>query len=302
MPQTFATADIGSNTVHLLIAQTDGKAVVRLDNQSHWLGLGEAVAETGAIDKEKLRELVLALASFKKLAGERGASMLYVFATEAVRKASNHKDILTSISEKSRIDVQIISPQREAELAIRGAMLDSFGEMPTTFFDVGGGSAQIVRMDSFELTDFHSLPLGTGTLRSATKLGDVVTTDDMDRLYAHVDDALEPVRGHGKSRRLVGGGGVARGVLRALHPDRDRNIERFETEYLERSLIRLTARGAARRFSISTTRSRTLLPGIVVINRLLAMVGLESLLVSEFGIREGAVLEMAEGKIKAASP
>lgn len=301
-PRTFATADIGSNTVHLLIAQTDGGGVVRLDNQSYWLGLGESVAVAGEIDKDKQRDLLSALVSFKKLASSRKAQAMYVFATEAVRRASNHKDVLTSIRQQSGIEVDVISPEREAELAVRGAMLDSIGEMPTAFFDIGGGSAQIARIEASGITALHSLPIGTGTLRVAVEMDDPVSPEAIARLHDVIDEALDPVRSIGPVKRVVGGGGVARGVLRALHPDRDRIVEKYEVDYLERTVGKLTARAVSRRFGIGTTRAKTLLPGVTVIARLLDIFSADHVLVSEFGIREGAVLELAEGGVKAAVP
>ncbi|MGI8924337.1 MAG: hypothetical protein ACR2HJ_09930 [Fimbriimonadales bacterium] len=298
MSGTFATADIGSNTVHMLIAQTDGRAVVRLDNDSQWLGLGEMVANTGVIDKAKTQELVTALSSFRKLAAARKASQLYVFATEAVRRAKNHNETLTFIRSKSGVNVQIVSPEREAELAIRGAMLDSYGEMPTTFFDVGGGSAQVVRIDGSARTDFHSLPLGTGTLRANAQLEDRPNPDSIKRLDRIIEKTLAPVEGHSPSKRLVGCGGVARGLVRALHPDGDRWIHRYELDYLQTSLANLSSTEVSRRFDISPTRASSLLPGVAVISKLMGTVGIDKILVSEFGIREGAILGLAEGSIE----
>ena len=44
MTRTFAAADIGSNTAHLLVARTDGEIVMRVDNLNEWIPLGEQVA------------------------------------------------------------------------------------------------------------------------------------------------------------------------------------------------------------------------------------------------------------------
>lgn len=297
-PRIYATADIGSNTVHLLIAQTDGRSVVRLDNQSFWLGLGEEVAETGEISKETIGELTAALTSFKKMSAERKAQSVYVFATEAVRKAKNHKEILTSISQKTGIEVDVISSEREAGLAVKGAMLDSFGEMPTAFFDIGGGSAQIAKVEASGITQLHSLPLGTGTLRVAAGIDDPVSPAAYDRLHERIDDQLSQLQNMLPVRRVVGGGGVARGIVRALHKDKDRLIERYEVDYLERTAKKLTHKILAKRFGVSSARAKTLFPGVSIIQKLMQVLDCGHVLISEFGIREGAVLEMTEGRIK----
>ena len=50
MNQTYAAADIGSNTVHLLVARLDEKGRLhRIENDSVWLSLGEIVSRLGEI-------------------------------------------------------------------------------------------------------------------------------------------------------------------------------------------------------------------------------------------------------------
>ncbi|MEO7453947.1 MAG: hypothetical protein ABIV13_04205 [Fimbriimonadales bacterium] len=300
-PGVYAAADIGSNTVHLLVAQTDGRGVVRLDNQSFWLGLGEEVATTGEISKEKQRELTAALESFKKISASRKTQAMYVFGTEAVRRAGNHKEVLTSIRQKTGIEVDVISSNREAELAVKGAMLDSFGEMPTAFFDIGGGSAQIARIEASGITRLHSLALGTGTVSVNLELGDPVSPAGYERLQRALNEQLEPLQDLQPVQRLVGGGGVARGILRSLHPDKDRLIERYEIDYLEKTARKFGSPKLSKRLRVSGARAKTLFPGVSVIRKLMDVLDCGHIVISEFGIREGAVLELAEGSLKQAA-
>jgi exopolyphosphatase/guanosine-5'-triphosphate,3'-diphosphate pyrophosphatase len=296
-PRTFATADIGSNTVHLLVAQTDGRGVVRLENQSFWLGLGEEVAANGEIGKEKQRELAAALTSFKKIAASRKAQAMYVFATEAVRRAANHKQVLTSIRQRAGIEVDVISSEREAELAVKGAMLDSFGEMPTAFFDIGGGSAQVARVEASGVTRLYSLPLGTGTISVKMGLEDPASPEAYQRFASTLDKHLDPLEALLPIRRMVGGGGVARGIMRSLHADKSRLIERYEIDYLEETARKTSSRVLSKRFGVSGARAKTLFPGVSVVRKLMDVLDCPHILISEFGIREGAVLELAEGKL-----
>ena len=87
MARILGAADIGSNTVHLLVAATDGELVTRLDNLSEWVGLGEVVARSGFISNERIDHLLQALKECRRVAQSRKAESLYVFATEAMRAA-----------------------------------------------------------------------------------------------------------------------------------------------------------------------------------------------------------------------
>ncbi|MEA2552526.1 MAG: exopolyphosphatase / guanosine-5-triphosphate,3-diphosphate pyrophosphatase, partial [Fimbriimonadaceae bacterium] len=85
MARIMAAADIGSNTVHLLVAGTDGELVTRMDNLSEWVGLGEVVARSGYISNERIEQLIQALKECRRVAQSRKAEKLYYFATEAMR-------------------------------------------------------------------------------------------------------------------------------------------------------------------------------------------------------------------------
>src|SRR5579871_1212230 len=144
MSRVFAAADIGSNTVHLLIAETDGKSVTRLDNESIWVSLGETVTREGLVPPDLEANLIGSLRNFKRLAKARKAEYVYVFATEAMRLAKNHEDVIAKVLEDTGLVVDLISPRREAELGLLGTMLDSPHNVDLAL-EVGGGSAQISR-------------------------------------------------------------------------------------------------------------------------------------------------------------
>ena len=94
-------------------------------------------------------------------------------------------------------------------------------------------------------------------------------------------------------------GGVARGLWRALHPDGEKRLHRAELEYLAWSVQRLTIDRAINRFGVKAKRVGTLLPGAMVYLALMERFDLTEMSVSEFGVREGAILEMARGKVEA---
>jgi exopolyphosphatase/pppGpp-phosphohydrolase len=57
MAQILATADIGSNTIHLLVAMASKKRFRRLVNDSEWLSLGEMVQRRGEISPDAIRQV-----------------------------------------------------------------------------------------------------------------------------------------------------------------------------------------------------------------------------------------------------
>jgi len=302
MGRILAAADIGSNTVHLLIAEVDGGLVSRLSDVNEWVSLGEVVGRHGKVPPAVIDRLIKSLDTFRRAAISMGAEAMYVFGTEALRKADNQKRVLEAIRVATGIQVDLIPGTREATLGLRGAWLDCDGDGPFLICEVGGGSAQIAQcvIDKGlpRIESEVSLPLGTGTLIAQVGLEDPCEPERFQALEETVRAAIEGVP-VGNNRRMVACGGVIRGLWRALHPDGDREIAAEELDYLIWATRQLTLDVIVDRFQVKPKRAATLLPGAVVYRNLLAAAGLDRLTVSRFGVREGALLELAAGNIKA---
>jgi len=303
MAKILAAADIGSNTAHLLVAATDGDIVMRIDNLNEWVPLGEVVARTGSVPKEYIDQLVGAIKEFRKVAAGKRANALYVFATEAIRSAKNHKDILKRIKQDTGISVDVISPQREAEFSFIGVRLDTREVEPDLMFEVGGGSAQIAVVDKNSILEERSLPLGTGRIIAESSISNPVVAEARSKAEDYIAKTLDACDlKPGPAPHAVVSGGVARGLWRALHPDGEKRMNRFEIEYLIWATERLSTERIIERFNVKPKRAGTLLPGAMVYHALMEKFELDDLIVSEFGVREGAILEMAKGKIKGQQP
>ncbi len=297
MTRILAAADIGSNTAHLLVAATDGNLVMRIDNFNEWIPLGEVVARTGEIPKEIVQQLVQAVKEFRRIASAKQAESLYVFATEGMRSALNHKAVLKKILVETGVKVDVISPRREAELSLSGILLDTKNYGAQMMFEVGGGSAQIGKVTKNKLIEEESLPLGTGRIIAESGLRNPCPDYALSAAVNYIDSILAKATVEGSASIGVASGGVGRGLWRALHPDSEKVIALEELDYIVWSSSRLPTDRIVARFGVKQKRASTLLPGALVYSALMRKYGLRDLAISEFGIREGAVLEMASGKI-----
>lgn len=296
MARVFAAADIGSNTAHLLVAATDGQLVMRLDNYNEWIPLGEVVTRIGAVPKEIVGQLVSAAKEFRRMAQAKNAERLYVFATEGMRLAKNHAEILERIRTEAGVQVEIISPKREAELSWQGIQLDTRHLPVRLMFEVGGGSAQIATVSDGQIVESQSLPLGTGRILAESGMTNPCSAEAEERAQSYIARQLEKVSIVSMGGLAVASGGVGRGLWRALHPDGEKILNRAELEYLAWSASRLTTDRLVNRFGVKQKRAGTLLPGAMVYGALMDHFGLDEMAISEFGIREGAILEMAGRK------
>jgi exopolyphosphatase / guanosine-5'-triphosphate,3'-diphosphate pyrophosphatase len=294
MGRVFATADIGSNTVHLLVAETDGQTIRRLHNESEWLSLGEIVGRERQIPPVLSDRLLAVLERYSQIATSHNALTFYVFATEAMRIAENHEEVLARIKKNVKLSVDLITPIREAELSWRGVQLDAEGVSPAALIEIGGGSAQIAICDGFLVAQEVSLPLGTGRILAQTELSYPPRPSQLDAVRRTIEEQIPRIASFERPRRIVASGGVARGIWRALHPDGERNIHLEELRFLEWSVQRLPLERIASRFNVRSKRAQTMLPGAMAFRMLMESLGQESMFVSEYGVRDGAILELAE--------
>ncbi|MDX2066333.1 MAG: hypothetical protein SFX74_11365 [Fimbriimonadaceae bacterium] len=306
MPRMLAAADIGSNTAHLLIAESDGTRVHRRENRNEWIALGQIVAQRGVIPDPIEQLLVTAVRDFRRMADAHRAERLYVFATEAVRVARNHDEVLDRILRDTGVAVDVISPRREAELSFAGTRLDSPVERGF-LCEAGGGSLQIGVIEGQRLGESESLPLGTGRIVAVSGLSDPPTAGQLHRAESYIRELLEdsPLIARQRAeldlqaRTGVLSGGVGRGIWRALHPDGERTIRVPELEYLAWAAARLPEAALVQRFRVKPKRAGTLLPGALLYRALMHALQLDEYTVSEYGIREGAILEMATAAVEA---
>ncbi|MBL8087720.1 MAG: hypothetical protein JNM85_06575 [Chthonomonas sp.] len=297
MERIFAAADIGSNTCHLLVAGTDGKTIRRIANESDWLSLGEIVSRERVIPAPLANRLIATLRRYKRLATTSNAERLYVFATEAMRLAENHEEIMARLRREVGIEVDLISGEVEARYSVRGVSQDCPGEFPALLVEVGGGSAQVAHYSQGSIQHELSLPLGSGRLIAETGLESPAAPAQIRSMHNLIDREIEFCSSFPPVRRVVASGGIARGLIRALHPDGERTLNIVEIDYVAWAAARLDVEQIMARFGVKFKRASTLLPGASVIRALLHCFRQHELMVSEHGVREGAIFQMYEGSL-----
>jgi len=293
MGRLIAAADVGSNTAHLLIAHITNSGLKRLVNESEWLSLGEVVSREGRISESKLKELMATIGRFRSLIDQYKVEDAAFFATEAMRRADNHDEIIALIKEKYDIKVEIISPRREAELSYLSTQMDCGGTESTVLIEAGGGSVQVAYCENGEIQELTSLPIGSGTLRARSGLDQPATEYSLARVNEIIQNECQEVAGYPTPKRIIACGGVSRGLWRALHPDGEQTLSVEELEFLSWDCARLTTEVIVDRYDVKLNRAKTLLAGSLTLRHLMGMFGHSEVRVSRYGVREGAILEIA---------
>jgi len=173
----YAALDLGTNNCRLLIARPSGGGFAVVDAFSRVVRLGEGLAATGRLSDAAVERTVAALRVCADKLRRRNVTLARSVATEACRQAANGADFIARVREETGIRLDIISAEEEARLAVLGchALIEP-GEDPALVFDIGGGSTELVLIDTSgplpRVLDWHSAPWGVVSLTESAGGGD----------------------------------------------------------------------------------------------------------------------------------
>ena len=167
--QAFAALDLGTNNCRLLIARPQGDGFAVIDAFSRIVRLGEGLAATGRLSDAAIERTIAALRVCSDKLKRRNVTLARSVATEACRRAANGPEFITRAYAETGIHLDIISAEEEARLAVLGchALIEP-GDDPALIFDIGGGSTELVLIDTAapipRILDWHSAPWGVVSL------------------------------------------------------------------------------------------------------------------------------------------
>ncbi len=189
-----AVIDIGTNTFHLLIVDLEGGIRNVIFKEKIAVKLGEGgISESKITDAAQERALNT-LSYFQSIIEKEKVEKVFASATSAMRNASNGKDIIQKVFERTGITINLISGIQEAEFIQKGVKsaitLDS---KPTLIMDIGGGSVEFIICNQNEIFWIESFEIGAQRLLDKFHKHDPMTVYDIDRLNKYLEEQLTPL-------------------------------------------------------------------------------------------------------------
>ena len=138
-----AAVDLGSNSVHLLVASVADHRLEPLLDESVFLGLGRALDGGGVLGSESRRGLVDALVHYSELARGLGATAITFIGTEPIRRAADAPRIAREIEAATGVPLHVLTHEEEAYLTVVGVMAGRLVDRETLIVDIGGGSSEL---------------------------------------------------------------------------------------------------------------------------------------------------------------
>ncbi len=147
-PPAYAALDLGTNNCRLLVARPSRRGFKVVDAFSRIIRLGEGVTASGTLNDAAMTRTLQALQICAAKIRRHKVTRARLVATEACRIASNGQEFLDRVKRELGLDLEILSREDEARLAVSGcaSLIDQSADLALVF-DIGGGSSELIWLD-----------------------------------------------------------------------------------------------------------------------------------------------------------
>ncbi len=305
----FATIDIGSNTLLLLIAELNAEGkIIPLVEKAEITRLSQGLNEKGVLNEEAMERSLVVLRQFTDICHRNHVSAIACVGTEALRLARNSQEFIARVKKQCGFIVEIIPGKKEAELAYFSALLD-FEDLYSNLvvLDIGAGSTEIIwplennghtaklqtlsmRMGAVRFTEefIHSDPPSRADFQILSEKVEEKLTKDFDPLPKPWTQTQAPLT-------LIGLAGTVTTLSAldqqlAVYDHAKIQGAKLKLARLERLVHVLRAKPLEERKllpGMEPKRADVLLAGAVILEKVMQKLGVEEVVVSDHGIRYG---------------
>ncbi len=292
--------DLGSNTLRVLAYNF--KTKTPLAEYEKVVKTADGLAEFGKINEEAINRVILAIKEAQKKI-DFTSHPLRAVTTEAIRRASNSAEVLEKIQRETGICFEIISGEEEAKLtllAVKNRLevlqhgVDSF-----VLVDIGGGSTEVIFSYGNERIS-KSFSVGIVTIAQSYKDLESIEKalpQEMLDMQVFVSE-IQATRGEVSSFVATAGTPttVAAMKLGFNYETYDAakingtSLEKEELDFYLKKLLSLPFE--EREIAVGTGRSDLIAAGILIYKQLYTLLGFQSCIVIDDGLREGVALDM----------
>ena len=247
----------------------------------------------GELSRKGIRKACDVLCTYQEMARRAGIETLYVFATASLRNISNTDEAVREIQKQTGLSVDVLSGYDEAVLDFEGAS-HARQLKDGLLVDIGGGSTEILSFADGEIRDAVSLEIGSLFLYK-NYVGKLFPKQkERKAIRSKVDAELKKVDflKQNEFPEMIGIGGTIRAVKKfnndLLGLDNTNEIILTENLQLMDNILQDEEKQTLKKvLRIAPDRVHTLIPGMLILERICKVCGCKQIQMSGFGVREG---------------
>ena len=282
----YATIDIGSNAIRLLISNvySDRSNVYVTKNSLVRvpLRLGQDSFKKGKISKENILRLLDSIKSFKLLMKVHKVEKYLAYATSALRSSTNGREIVALILKKTKIRVEIITGKKEAQLITNN---QSFLKKDNIycFVDVGGGSTELTLIKNKEIIISKSFKIGG--VRLINNLVKKSTWNKLDHWINTNINKFEQVN-------LVGIGGNINKIFKLSGNNIGKSLTKKSLDNSLHDLSKMSVYDKVIKLKLNPDRVDVIVPAGEIYQFVMNKMNSNEILVPKIGLADGMVHEL----------
>jgi exopolyphosphatase / guanosine-5'-triphosphate,3'-diphosphate pyrophosphatase len=301
----LAAIDLGTNSFHLVVAKIrdDGSFEV-LTREKDPVRLGSGSSDMKTLSSEAIDRGIVALTRMRHIADHANADAIIAVATSAVREADNQDEFVQRALNEAGIHVDVVSGVEEARLIHLGVVQSiPVADRQHLVFDIGGGSTEFIVAHATEPQLLRSMKVGAIRLTDRFFPDGRVTRNSVAKCRKYLDSFLGPLIGEitdlgfdvaiGSSGTIEQIGRLA-SLARGDGPVRSGSISFTASELVDVVEQLTDATTTEERMSINGLESRRadiIVGGAILLDEIVRLAKIETVVVSDFALREGIVLE-----------
>jgi exopolyphosphatase/guanosine-5'-triphosphate,3'-diphosphate pyrophosphatase len=302
----LAGVDIGTLTCRLLIADLPpGGQLREVRSERRILRLGEGVDQTKQLSVIAMDRVLQCLMEWRNIIDASHVNAATAVATSAVRDAGNREEFLDRVKREVGFEVELISGEEEARrtmLGIRSGLPIDVTDVLA--LDIGGGSTEFILDLPGQKPVVRSIDIGVVRLCERLLHHDPPTGDEVRQArewVAREAKAAVAEMDNYQTATFVGTAGTITSLaamaqkLLTYEPARIHNymLKLYTIRELEQTLL---SRKKADRIGLpglERGREEVIAAGAIIIRTIMETLGMPSVLVSDLGLREGVLIDLA---------
>lgn len=306
----FAGIDIGTLTCRLLIADlASGQPLHEVRSDRRILRLGEGVDQTKRLSLAAMDRVIHCLHEWRNVINSYHVEASSIVATSAVRDAANRDAFLEKVKQEAGFDVEVISGKEEARrtlLGIRSGL--PAGVTDILALDIGGGSTEFILDRPGQKPITRSIDIGVVRFCERLLRHDPPTDDEVQQAREWVTRetkaSISEMDDYGQAT-FVGTAGTVTSLaamaqkLPAYEPARIHNyrLKLGTIRHLEQMLLSRTKAQRIGLPGLEKDREEVIVAGAIIIRTLMETLNQSECLVSDLGLREGVLIDLALRKL-----
>jgi exopolyphosphatase/guanosine-5'-triphosphate,3'-diphosphate pyrophosphatase len=296
-----AVIDVGTNSVKFFLGEAQPDRSVRtVVDRAEVTRLGEGLDASGQLSEDAIARTVDAIAGMRDEATREQATKIVVVGTAGLRSAGNRSAFDDALRARCDLTAEIIPGEEEGRLAYVAAITT----VPVTggrlvVFDSGGGSTQFSIGRGSDVEERFSLDIGAVRVSERYGLTDAVSEDAVKRAFEGIAGDLARLDGAKGPDAVIAMGGTVTNLAAVKHElaPYDADIVRgsvLDSAEIDRQIALYRERSTEERRKIvglQPNRAEVILGGACLVRTILAKLGVDSLTVTDRGLRHGVFAE-----------